>query len=389
MNHSTPMTPRERVLTALRHEEPDRVPTALGGGPYGVVDALYFQLLKGLKLGDPVPPFRKGHNISYMDDRLLARLGTDTRYVWPGALPNSPSRATSDPETFIDGYGQTWKRALPYYYADRGILEQASSVDDIDRIVQWPNPHDPVWSAGVRERAQALHEGTDYFVIGRMVASHGVFQTACDLRGTQQFLIDMASNPAFALHLLERITHALDGLLKTYLEAGGRYFDLLELPGDDYAGNTNLVMSPAMFRRYIKPSLLRLTHTIHSYRPDLKVMLHSDGMIERLLPDLIEVGIDGIHPLEPLPAMDMAGIKARLGDRLFFVGGIDIVHALPGSPQDVIDEVKLRITQLGPGGGYILAPANHIQADVPYENVIALFEAARKYGQYPLQTLSE
>jgi uroporphyrinogen decarboxylase len=385
MKNAAPMTSRERVLTALRHQEPDRVPTALGGGPYGVVDTLYFQLLERLKLGDPVPPFRKGHNISYMDDRLLERLGTDTRYVWPGALPNSPTQATSDPNTFVDGYGQTWKRALPYYYADQGILSEATGVEDIDRIVQWPNPNEPVWSAGVRERAQTLREGTDTFVVGRMVASHGVFQTACDLRGTEQFLMDMATNPAFALHLLERITDALDRLLKGYLEAGGRYFDMVELPGDDYAGNTNLVMSPAMFRRFIKPSLQRLAHTIRSFRPEIKVMLHSDGMIERLLPELIEIGIEVVHPLEPLPAMDLTGIKARYGDRLSFLGGIDIAQALPGSVEDVMHEVKLRIDQLAPGGGYIIAPANHIQADVPAENIIALFDAARKYGQYPLQ----
>jgi uroporphyrinogen decarboxylase len=389
MNKAAPMTSRERVLTALQHQEPDRVPTALGGGPYGVVDALYFQLLERLKLGDPVPPFRRGHNISYMDDRLLERLGTDTRYVWPGALPNSPTRATSDPNTFIDGYGQTWKRALPYYYADRGILTEATGIEDIDRIVHWPDPSEPVWSAGVRERAQALREGTDTFVVGRMVASHGVFQTACDLRGTEQFLMDMATHPAFALHLLERITDALDGLLKSYLEAGGRYFDMVELPGDDYAGNTNLVISPAMFRRFIKPSLQRLVHTIRSFRSEIKVMLHSDGRIERLLPDLIEVGIEVVHPLEPLPAMDLTEIKARYGDRLSFLGGIDIARALPGSVEDVIHEVKLRIEQLAPGGGYIVAPANHIQADVPGENVIALFEAARKFGQYPLQRSPE
>ncbi|HEX7974466.1 MAG TPA: hypothetical protein VF498_08670, partial [Anaerolineales bacterium] len=93
------MTPRERVLTALNHQEPDRVPAALGGGPYGLVDAVYLKLVRTLGLGQPVPPFRTGFSISYMDDRLLDRLETDIRYVWPGALPNSPTRPGEEPDT--------------------------------------------------------------------------------------------------------------------------------------------------------------------------------------------------------------------------------------------------------------------------------------------------
>jgi uroporphyrinogen decarboxylase len=137
------MTSRQRVLTALDHQEPDRVPLALGGGPYGIVDAVYLKLLDLLNLGNPVPPFRTGHSISYMDDRLLARLGIDTRYVWPGASPSSPVRPGPDPDTFLDGFGQLWKRATPYYYALDGILREANTLDDIDRIVQWPDPDDP------------------------------------------------------------------------------------------------------------------------------------------------------------------------------------------------------------------------------------------------------
>jgi uroporphyrinogen decarboxylase len=103
-----------------------------------------------------------------------------------------------------------------------------------------------------------------------------------------------------------------------------------------------------------------------------------------ILPDLIEVGIDVIHPLEPLPAMNLDDIKAKFGDRLAFLGGIDIVQALPSTPPAVVDEVKLRLRQLARGGGYILAPANHVQADVPPENLVTLFEAARRFGRYPL-----
>ncbi len=377
------MTPRERVRAALNHQEPDRVPVALGGGPYGVVDDLYYRLLDLLELGEPVDPFRSGHNISYLDDRLFGRLGIDTRYVWPGDSPSSPAAPTGQPDLFLDGYGQPWKRALPYYYATEGILSEAAT-DQIDAIVSWPDPTDPRWTAGVRERARLLNENTDCFVVARMVTSHGPYMTACNLRGTEQYLVDMASNRDFAHALIDRVTDSIDGLLREYVAACGDYVDMIELPGDDYASNTNLIMSPRMFREYVKPALQRLVNTIKSYRADIKVMLHSDGLIEKLLPDFIELGIDVVHPMEPVEAMDQAHIKREFGDRLAFLGTIDITHAMPGSTGDVIEEVKQRIRQFAPGGGYVLAPSNHLQADVPPANVVTLFDAARQFGRYPI-----
>jgi uroporphyrinogen decarboxylase len=378
------MTPHERVLSALEHQEPDRVPVALGGGPYGVVDEVYFKLLEMFDLGDPVPPFREGHNISYLDDRVFERLGIDTRYVWPGDSPSSPKTPTEAPDVFLDGYGQPWRRAIPYYYPVEGILAD-KSVDDIDKVVQWPDVNDPRWVAGVRERAQDLKENSNYFVIARMVTSHGPYMTAAHLRGTEQFLMDMSLDENFSQALIEKVTDAIDALLRKYLQAGGEYFDMIELPGDDYATSKNLIMSPSSFRKFIKPAIQRLVNTIKGFRSDMKVMLHSDGMIQPILGDFIEIGVDAVHPLEPLPVVEHSDIKAEFGDQLTFIGAIDIVHALPGNHEDVIAEVKRRIQALAPGGGYILAPANHIQPDVPPENLVTLYDAARQYGRYPIR----
>jgi uroporphyrinogen decarboxylase len=379
-----PLTPRDRVLASLNHQEPDRVPIALGGGPYGVVDEVYLKLLDLLDLGEPVPPFRRGHNISYMDDRLLTRLGTDFRYVYPNLMPNSPVLPGDTPDTFKDSYGQTWHRATPYYYAGTGILSQIQPDMDIDKLLKFPDPSDPKWMQGIAARAEMLRKTTDYFITMRMVASHGPFQTACDLRGTENFLMDMGLYPDFAQALLTRITEFQTVLLQQAMQAGGQHFDMIELPGDDYASNTNTLISPRMFRAFIKPILLRFVESIRSIRPDIKIMFHSDGLITSLLEDLIEIGIDVIHPLEPLPDVDFTEIKDRFGNRVTFLGAIDISHALPGSIEDVTKEVQTRIRQLAPGGGYILAPSNHIQADVPPENVVALYQAAQDYGSYPL-----
>jgi len=124
--------------------------------------------------------------------------------------------------------------------------------------------------------------------------------------------------------------------------------------------------------------------TIRNYRPDIYIMFHSDGLITSLLEDIIDLGVDVIHPLEPLPDTNFKEIKKQYGDKITFMGAIDISHALPGSKDDVINEVILRIKQLAAGGGYILAPSNHIQADVPVENVVTMVEAAHQYGKYPL-----
>ena len=375
------MTHRERVLAALNHQEPDRLPLALGGGPYGLVDDLYLRLVKDLKLGEPVAPFRTGHNISYMDDRLLERLGTDTRYCWPGLLPNSPVNPGEDENTFYDSYGQVWKRALPYYYAADGLLKDAKEIADIDREVHWPDLSDTRWTAGLEERARRLREQSDYFVIMRMVASHGPFQTACDLRGTVNFLMDMARDPQFAKALLNRVTDTIVGLLRLALQTAGKSFDMIELPGDDYASNTGMLMSPAMFRSYIRPCIERQVKVIKEHDPNLKIMFHSDGAIAGLLPELISLGINVIHPMQPLPVTDLAAVKREFGSQVTFLGGIDISQAMTGTRAEVVEEVKLRIAQLAGGGGYILAPSNHLQADVPVENVLALFESAHEFGK--------
>jgi uroporphyrinogen decarboxylase len=378
------MTARERVTKALDHQEPDCVPKALGGGTYGIIDEVYLKLVQCLALGEPVAPFRTGHSISYMDDRLLEALQTDTRYIWPGASPSSAQRTTDQPNVRLDGFGQPWIRQGPYFHQGKGLLAEAE-VEDIETLVQWPDAAEPRWTHGVAERAQYLHENTDYFIIARMVTSYGPYLTAGQLRGVEQFFIDMALNEAFAQALVERISCAIEELMQGYIQACGPYVGMIELPGDDYATEQGMAFSPDMFRRYFKPYIQRMIEIIKGYRPEIKVMLHCDGVYREILPDLIEVGVDVLNPLEALPAMDPAELKRDFGDRFSFLGAIDIRHALTGSQQGVIEEVKLRLKQLAPGGGYVIAATNHIQPDVPPENVITMYEAARTYGRYPIR----
>lgn len=376
------MKSRERVIKSIAHQEPDRVPLALWGGPYGMVDELYYQVLDLLGFQEPVPTFRRGHTVNHLDDRVLKALGTDTRYVWPGANPTSPRFPTDDPRRFRDSFGQIWIQTLPYYAAGEGLLRDAESLEDIDQRVSWPDVEDSEWSAGVRERAAALGAEGEYYIIGRMVTSHGPFQLASDLRGMDVFLLDMAIRPAFAHALLERVTAVISGLTARYLQAAAGRMDMIELPGDDYATNENLIFSPDMFREFIKPCLGTVIGTIRKIQPEIKIMLHSDGAIADLIPEFIDLGVDVLHPLEPVSGLDVPAVKREYGQKITFLGGIDISRAMPGSISDVRRDVDRCLAGLADGGGYILSPSNHLQQDVPPENVIELFRYAREAGGY-------
>jgi uroporphyrinogen decarboxylase len=142
------------------------------------------------------------------------------------------------------------------------------------------------------------------------------------------------------------------------------------------------MISQAMFRDFIKPCIGRMVAAIRKIQPDIKIMLHSDGAIQKLIPDFIELGIDVLHPLEPVVGMDIKAVKQEFGRQISFLGEIDISHAMPGSIEDVRADVDRCLSDLAAGGGFVLAPSNHLQADVPVANVIELFKYAREKGKY-------
>lgn len=377
---SRKMTPRERVLTALHHQEPDRVPTALWGSYYTFQDQTYFNLLKYLGMGESIQPFRRlqGHNSNYYDDRVLDYLDTDIRYVWLGFT----DLGGPQPDTGVDAWGVRWKRVGVYMTPVEHPLANAT-VEDLETY-PWPDVEKFIRVEELQARLHALQQTGNHAIAARAVNSYGPFDQALAMRGRVQFFIDFLENPEFAQRLIQKVTQVLKRLIEIYLDITGNAIDIMEIPGDDYGGTQNLLFSPKHFDRYIKPALGELTQLIKSYRSDIAIAFHSDGAIAPLLESFIEVGIDILHPLEPLPANDHDAIKAKFGDHLVFMGAIDIKEAMPGSIEDVEAEVKRRIRSLAPGGGYIIAPANHLQYDVPPENIIALYRAARQYGVYPI-----
>ncbi len=205
---------------------------------------------------------------------------------------------------------------------------------------------------------------------------------AQSLRKHEQLLMDMVLDPELVHTLIGRLVDCYSALIERFLDIAGDDLDLLELPGDDFAGNNGLIISASMFDQFFLEPYTKLIANIKAQSPHIKVVAHSDGAMAPLLSRYVDMGVDVFHPLEPLPATDMAAVKVEVGDRLTLLGGIDIRTTMQGPAEGIVDEVKQRIEQLSPGGGYILAPANHLQVDVPPENLFALYDAAREFGRY-------
>ena len=205
------------------------------------------------------------------------------------------------------------------------------------------------------------------------------------LRGMEKWLTDLAGDPEFALALMRQVTDLQREAACRLLEEAGETIDVLVM-GDDLGGQKAPLISPRMYRRMVKPFHAELIAAIKS-RTQAQIFYHTDGNVYSLLNDLIEVGVDLLNPVQVSSGDmgDTARLKREFGSRLSFCGAIDTQAVLPnGTPDDVRREVRRRIKDLGPGGGYILAAVHCIQPDVPPENVCAMFEEAQVAGRYPL-----
>jgi uroporphyrinogen decarboxylase len=376
------MTSRERVLAAMMGQEPDRVPLVLWGSYYTLNDDTYLNMLKHLDLGEPVPPFRKKmpRNSNYYDDRVLDRLGADARYIWSGFTDLGGARMDGDR---LDAWGVQWERRGPNITSTGFPLAEAT-IEEVEAY-SWPDPARYFDFDLIENRLATLKRDYPTHAVGaRAVNSYGPFEQASELRGRENLFLDTVMQPELAQRIIDKCTDVIVRGQEVYLDRVGNDIDFFEIPGDDYGTNKTLMFSPDTFRTKIKPALARIIRSVKDYRSDLPVVFHSDGAIAEIIPDLIEVGLDVLNPLEPLPATDWPAIKHTYGEQLCFMGGVDIKEAMTGPVEGVIEDVKKRISIFGPGGGYIMTSANHLQTDVPPENIVAMFDAGRQFGRYPL-----
>lgn len=376
------LTSRERVLCALNHEEPDRVPIFFGASGATTMLAPAYERLKAyLGFKSETKVFWRALQYTLLDEEVMVRFGADARPLIAGPVPSPVERNLSE-DVILDSWGITWRRTPGNDYFE--IIEpplKGATVDDLERY-PWPDVANPSRFAGMKAKAKAIQDA-GYAVVA--LSGVSVFEYCYMLRGVERWLTDLAANPDFALALLRKVADLQRAAAIRLMEEAGEHIDVV-VTGDDLGSQKGPLLSPKMYRRMIKPLHAEILAAIKS-RTKAKIFYHSDGNIYTLLNDLIEIGVDLLNPVQ-VSAGDMgdtARLKKEFGDRLAFCGAIDTQDVLPhGTPEDVRREVRRRIKDLGPGGGYILASVHCLQPDVPPKNVIAMLEEAVVAGRYPL-----
>jgi uroporphyrinogen decarboxylase len=347
------MDPRTRVRKALNREEPDRVPVDIGGtflssAPVEMQVAIADVL--GLS-GEPDPRFPR------FDDRIQRHFGCDLRSITPAA-------------------GRDWG----YREVHESPLRNAT-IDDLDRY-PWPEPTDRMVE-GSRDEARFLHEDTDYFICASQVGI-GIFETGCYLRGYDKILYDMALDADFVRAFNEKVLQTNIRLGDVWFAEVGDYIDMV-LIGDDLATQNGPYMSPEMFRDLVKPYFAEYVASIRRHCPNAFIAHHCCGSSYRLLDDLAEIGIQVINPVQTTAAEMSPSILATKKDKLSFHGGVDLQHVLPHASEEEVEAfVRDLLRDLAPGGGFILAACHTLPEDVKPQNVVAMLEAALKWGRYPI-----
>ncbi|HUT90041.1 MAG TPA: uroporphyrinogen decarboxylase family protein [Thermoguttaceae bacterium] len=382
------MTSRERLLAALNHEEPDRVPIDLGGNQTGIHKFAYQALLEHLGIEEELTVMDPVQQLARPCEALLERLHVDTRYVAAGAPSDFQGEivvAERDGRTWhdlVDEFGVRWSMPDDQpYYMDVSFHPLAdASIDDV-RDYPFPKGDDPSRFEGLRERALGIKNETPYAVVSGI--SGVVYETCWYMRGLERWFTDTLTEPEFCEALLDQTLKFWMDWFRLFLDEVGDVVDVIMI-GDDLAGQQGPLFRPDFYRRVVKPRHKQLVRYIRS-RTEAKIWYHTCGSCTEYIPDLLDNGIHALNPVQISAAgMDPADLKARFGDRLvFWGGGIDAQHVLPReSPETVREHVRRNLAIWKPGGGYVFNNVHNIQAGVPAENVVAMYDAAYDYGFY-------
>ena len=358
------MTPRERLLTACRRGRPDRVPYSLSFTPQvqarferetGATDmAEYFQL-DYRSVGER--PTRKATDFSsYYQDVALP----------PGTTIDEWGVAETPPAGDDPSMAHFRHRLSPLRHATSVAEVEAFPFPDLDAAYRFEGMAEEV--AAIKERGLAVMGGLGF----------STFDYSWLVRGIDNLMMDMLANPEMASAVMDRVVAILRGATEGYVRAG---VDIM-IWGEDVGTERAMMISPSTWRHWIKPRFRSMIAAAKAINPDVVIYYHSCGNIEPIIPDLIEIGVEVLNPIQP-EAMDPARIKRLYGDRLAFWGGVSVQRTMPfGTPEQVRAEVKERIETLGRGGGYVIAPAHVLEPEVPWQNILAFVEAALEFGPY-------
>ena len=368
------MTHRERVVAALSHREPDRVPIDLASTiDSSIVIEGYERLKQALGIEGENVLSNRMMRVVHVDERILEALDVDARGVFPGGPPD----VILGEDRYRDEWGVERVRPLGSYYYDELDFPLAGeiTVGDIARY-PWPDPHHPARTQGLKQRAQEIHQAGYAAVLN--VPSAFVHKSQY-LRGFEDWFVDFAGDHRLLEALFDAILEVTLPICEDLLREVGSEVDVL-LASDDLGIQRGLMISPAVYREVIKPRQRRYFQLMHDLSP-AKVLFHTCGSVVDILDDLVEIGVDALHPVQvSAKGMEPAELKRKWGDKLAFWGAIDTHHTLcHGTVEDVRSEVEQRIEELGRGGGYVLGAVHNLQPDVPAENILAMYRHARAY----------
>ena len=384
------MTPRDRVRTALDHAEPDRVPIVVGASnATGMKTRPYRGLasLLGIPPGDRFIYDWPELGTANPSEAILERLGTDVRPVFDAIPAATQQRNRNRPPhaPCIDDWGSGQVEVDEgHWYPDVHPMREAETLAAIEAY-PWPDMDDPSRVAHVRAEAARLAADDRYAIMATPWLLFPL-ERAFAMQGMETFLANLALEPEFAEALLRRIARLCMHLMGHFLRELGDDVDIIKI-GDDLGTEESLLMSPAMYRRILKPIHAEYIAFIKA-RTKARVFFHTDGDVTDLVDDLVEIGVDILNPIQTSSGRmaDIAALKRRHGDHLSFCGAIDTKRVLPyGTPADVRAEVRRVIDTLAPGGGYLLAAVHTIMDEVPPENILAMVDTAMEEGRYPLR----
>jgi uroporphyrinogen decarboxylase len=368
----TKMSHRERVITAFSHKQPDRIPIDLGSTRNSSIVVEGYERLKShFNIQEENVLISRMMRVVNVNEQILQALDIDTR----GVFPSTPPDIITGDRSYKDEWGI--ERVNPpgsnYYDQVSFPLSGIISINDINKY-PFPEPHNPIRTKGLKERIKHIHDN-NYASVLNMPS--GFVHISQYLRGFEDWFIDIASDRKLIEYLFDAVLDVNLSMCRMILREVGNEVDIL-MVSDDLGFQDGLMISPSLYREIIKPRHKRYFQLMHEMS-SAKVLFHTCGSVGDIIDDLIEIGVDAIHPVQvTATGMEPRKLKEKYGDRLVFWGGVDTQYILPrGNISEVKAEVERRIKELGENGGYILGAVHNIQPDVPLDNILAMYQYGR------------
>ncbi len=358
------MTSRERFFKAVRHETPDRPPI------YATLTPQAAKKLSdhlGLPYEEPYDSMVSSR-ISY--PKLLTTLGNDCVGIGACAPDDFPTKDLGNGILENEWHMKFIDQGIYYEFYEYPLAHAATRADIVN--FDFPDPHAPGRFDIARQIYGQYHK--EYAIVADLETA--IFETSWYLVGLEKLLMDMMMQAEYVEELFDRVMEVNLAIGKELVAMGA---DMV-WAGDDFGSQNGMLISPELWRHYFKPRMKYMFDELRKVNPDVIIGWHSCGSIVPIIPEMIEIGLDVLNPLQPLAAgMDAERIEATYGDRLVLFGALDIQKLMPtGTPEEIRAEVRRLKSVLGKGGGYIIAPAHNIQDDTPVENILAFFDEAKK-----------